>query len=59
MHNDTVKQLDSVIMKHIVQDIVNGTLLLEADTETLSMMLISIWEMRHAYERAGVIIGDT
>jgi len=59
MHKEMANQLDSVIMKQIVQDIINGTLLLEADSETLSMMLTNIWEMRHAYERAGVIIGDT
>ena len=58
MHNDTIKQLDSVIMNQIVDDIINGSLLLEADTETLSMMMTSIWEMRHVYERAGVIVGD-
>ena len=56
MHNDTIKQLDSVIMNQIVGDIINGSLLLEADTETLSMMMTSIWEMRHVYERAGVIV---
>ena len=58
MHKETANHLDSVIMNQIVGDIINGTLLLEADTETLSMMLTSIWEMRHVYERAGVIVGD-
>ena len=53
-----IRELDSLIMHEIVNDIINGTLLLEADSETLDMMLTSIWEMRESYERAGVIIGD-
>ena len=53
-----IRELDSLIMHEIVNDIINGTLLLEADTETLDMMLTNIWEMRESYERAGVIIGD-
>ena len=53
-----IQQLDELIMHEILADIINGTLLLEADTETLDMMLTSIWEMRESYERAGVIIGD-
>jgi hypothetical protein len=51
-----IRELDSLIMHEIVNDIINGTLLLEADTETLDMMLTNIWEMRESYERAGVII---
>ncbi len=59
MHKDNyIRELDSLIMNEILSDIINGTLLLEADTETLDMMLTSIWEMRASYERAGVIIGD-
>lgn len=53
-----IRELDSLIMHEIVSDIINGTLLLEADSETLDMMLTNIWEMRESYERAGVIIGD-
>ena len=53
-----IRELDSLIMHEIVNYIINGTLLLEADTETLDMMLTNIWEMRESYERAGVIIGD-
>ena len=53
-----IRELDSLIMHEIVNDIINGTLLLEEDTETLDMMLTNIWEMRESYERAGVIIGD-
>ncbi len=53
-----ITQLDSLIMGEIVMDIINGTLLLEADTETLDMILTNIWEMRESYIRAGVIVGD-
>ena len=59
MHNDPyIQQLDELIMREILADIISGTLLLEADTETLDMMLTNIWEMRESYERAGVVIGD-
>ena len=43
-----IRELDSLIMHEIVSDIINGTLLLEADSETLDMMLTSIWEMRES-----------
>ena len=55
---DYVRQLDSLIMREILSDIITGTLLLEADSETLDMILTSIWEMRESYTRAGVIVGD-
>ena len=63
MHKDEydinyIRELDSLIMHEIVNDIINGTLLLEADTETLDMMLTNIWEMRESYDRSGVILGD-
>ncbi len=59
MLNDPyIQQLDELIMREILTDIISGTLLLEADSETLDMMLTNIWEMRESYERAGVIIGD-
>ena len=53
-----IRELDALIMHEIVSDIINGTLLLQADSDTLDMMLTSIWEMRESYDRAGVIIGD-
>ena len=53
-----VEELNALIMHEIVSDIINGTLLLEADSETLDMVLTSIWEMRDSYTRAGVIIGN-
>ena len=55
---DYVRQLDSLIMREILSDIISGTLLLEADSETIEMVLTNIWEMRVFYERAGVIVGD-
>ena len=64
MHEDEVfdleyvSELDSLIMKEIVLDIINGTLLVKADSETLEMVLTNIWEMRESYIRAGVIVGD-
>ena len=65
MHKDElfdrehVRELDQLIMREILSDIINGTLLLEADSETLDMVLTNIWEMRESFERAGVIVGDS
>jgi chorismate-pyruvate lyase len=64
MHEDEmfdlehVRELDSLIMREIVLDIISGTLLVKADSETLEMVLTNIWEMRESYTRAGVIVGD-
>jgi len=64
MHEDEmfdleeVIELDSLIMREIVLDIISGTLLVSADTETLEMVLTNIWEMRESYIRAGVIVGN-
>ena len=64
MHEDEiyeqeyVRELDSLIMREILSDIIKGTLLVEADSETLEMVLTNIWEMRASYERVGVIIAD-
>jgi len=64
MHEDEiyeqeyVRELDSLIMREILSDIITGTLLVEADSETLEMVLTNIWEMRASYERVGVIIAD-
>ena len=64
MHEDEmfdleeVIELDSLIMREIVLDIISGTLLVNADSETLEMVLTNIWEMRESYIRAGVIVGN-
>ena len=55
---EEVIELDSLIMREIVLDIISGTLLVSADTETLEMVLTNIWEMRESYIRAGVIVGN-
>ena len=57
-NRDHIRELDQLIMREILSDIINGTLLLEADSETLDMVLTNIWEMRMSFERAGVIVGD-
>ena len=53
-----IRELDSLIMREILSDIITGTLLVEADDETLEMILTNIWEMRSSYTREGVIIAD-
>ena len=53
-----IRELDSLIMREILSDIITGTLLVEADDETLEMILTNIWEMRSSYTRVGVIIAD-
>mgnify|MGYP001172255357 FL=1 len=50
--------IDDTLLKHIVHDIMTGTLLLESDDETLDMMLTQIWEMRDQLHMLGVIIGE-
>ena len=64
MHEDEmfereyIKQLDALIMREMLNDIITGTLLVEADDETLEMVLVNIWDMRASYTRAGVIVAD-
>ena len=50
--------IDDILLKHIVHDIMTGTLLLESDDETLDMMLTQIWELRNELGMLGVIIGE-
>ena len=47
-----------ILLKHIVHDIITGTLLLESDDETLDMMLTQIWELKYELGMLGVIIGE-
>ena len=51
-------EIDNMILQEIVHDIVSGTLLLNADDETLDMMLVHIWEMKHFFQCVGVVIGE-
>ena len=53
-----IKELDSMIMREIVHDIISGTLLLEADDETLDLMLLHVWEMKEYFQSIGVTIGE-
>ena len=50
--------IDDILLKHIVYDIMTGTLLLESDDETLDMMLTQIWELKYELSVLGVIIGE-
>ena len=51
-------EIDSMILQEIVHDIVSGTLLLNADDETLDMMLVHIGEMKQYFQSIGVVIGE-
>ena len=51
-------EIDSMILQEIVHDIVSGTLLLQADDQTLDMMLTHIWEMKQYFQSIGVVIGE-
>ncbi len=58
MHKDMITQLDSMIMREILVDIQNGTLLPEADNATLKLVMLNIWEMKELFSQLGVIIAD-
>ncbi len=58
MHKDMITQLDSMIMREILVDIQNGTLLTEADNATLKLVMLNIWEMKELFSQLGVIIAD-
>ena len=51
-------EIDSMILQEIVHDIVSGSLLLNADNETLNIMLVHIWEMKQYFQSIGVVIGE-
>ncbi len=53
-----ITQLDSMIMREILVDIQNGTLLTEADNATLKLVMLNIWEMKELFSQLGVIIAD-
>jgi hypothetical protein len=55
---ELINKLDNLLLKEIVHDIVSGTLLLQADDQTLDMMLTHIWEMKSYFTTIGVIIGE-
>ena len=46
---ELINKLDNLLLKEIVHDIVSGTFLLQADDQTLDMMLTHIWEMKNYF----------
>ena len=55
---DHIDMLDMILMRQICNDIVNGTLITEVDTETLDLVLIGIWEDKESFKERGVIVGE-
>jgi len=53
-----VDVIDRLLFQTITNDIVNGSLLTESDSETLELVLIGIWEDIERFKTSGVIIGD-
>ena len=53
-----INEIDNIIIREIIGDIINGSLYVTADDVTVHMMLESMWESRGTYERAGVVSGD-
>jgi|TARA_B110000967_G_C18649342_1_gene442531 hypothetical protein len=53
-----MQQLDKILMTAIARDINNGTLLTEADDETIEMVLVGIWEDIPSFTAQGIIIGE-
>ena len=56
---DRVNNIDRLLMINICIDIINGTLLLQEDDETLEMVLGNIYEDMIGYEAMGVVIGKS
>ena len=53
-----INEIDNIIIREIIGDIINGSLYVTADDVTVHMLLESMWESRATYERAGVVSGD-
>jgi len=56
---DRVNNIDRLLMITICMDIINGTLLLQEDDDTLEMVLGNIYEDMIGYEAMGVVIGKS
>jgi len=56
---DRVNNIDRLLMINICIDIINGTLLLQEDDDTLEMVLSNIYEDMIGYEAMGVVIGKS
>jgi hypothetical protein len=55
---DHIDMIDQILMNHICNDVMNGTLLTETDDETLELLLMGIWEDKETFKERGVIIGE-
>ena len=55
---EKIQEIDRELTQAVCNDIQSGTFLVEADDETLEMVLVGIWENFHEYEANGVIIGE-
>ena len=56
---DIVNNIDKLLMINICFDIINGTLLLQEDDDTLEMELSNIYEDMIGYEAMGVVVGKS
>ena len=54
---DRINNIDRLLMINICIDIINGTLLLQEDDDTLEMVLSNIYEDMIGYEAMGVVVG--
>lgn len=52
------QHIDNIIIRGIITDMQNGTLLMEADNETLKMILIHMHDVRDKMTQKGAIIGE-
>ena len=56
---DRVNNIDRLLMITICMDIINGTLLLQEDDETVEMVMLNMYDDMTRYEAMGLIIGKT
>ena len=54
---ERLHEIDRILMRAIARDVLNGSLL-EADDQTLELVLQGIWEDPEAFEERGVVIGQ-
>ena len=52
------QHIDNIIIRGIITDMQNGSLLLEADNETLKMILLHMHDVRDKMTQKGAIIGE-
>ena len=56
---DRISLVDHMLMEHICSDLINGTLLIQEDDETLEMLLTHIWEDINVYTKLGGTVGKS